>query len=125
MPVNKFFPFAAVEDQQNQVFWGAQIAHNASWQMELYRRDDALALSGGMADRDFGHWMKRIAPGKTFATPQAIVSVAHTDSFDAFSARLTEAALEGLSQVPQSEKSLPIIFNEYCTTWGNAVECTA
>lgn len=119
MPVNKFFPFAAVEDQQNQVFWGAQIAHNASWQMELYRRDDALALSGGMADRDFGHWMKRIAPGQTFATPQAIVSVAHTDSFDAFSARLTEAALEGLSQVPQSEKSLPIIFNEYCTTWGN------
>ncbi|MDE7312938.1 MAG: alpha-galactosidase [Eubacterium sp.] len=119
MPVNKFFPFAAVEDQQNQVFWGAQIAHNASWQMELYRRDDALAMSGGIADRDFGHWMKRVMPGQAFTTPEAIVSVAHTDSFDVFTARLTEAALEGLEQVPQTEKSLPMIFNEYCTTWGN------
>lgn len=119
MPVNKFFPFAAVEDQQNHVFWGVQIAHNASWQIELYRRDDALAMSGGIADRDFGHWMKRIMPGQAFTTPEAIVSVAHTDSFDIFTARLTEAALEGLEQVPEKEKELPIIFNEYCTTWGN------
>lgn len=33
MPVNRFFPFAAVEDAEHHVFWGAQIAHPASWQM--------------------------------------------------------------------------------------------
>lgn len=119
MPVNKFFPFAAVEDERNQVFWGAQIAHNASWQIELYRRDDALAVSGGLADRDFGHWMKRIEPGQSFRTPEAIVSTAHTDSFDLFTARLTEAALEGIEKAPETERELPVIFNEYCTTWGN------
>lgn len=119
MPVNKYFPFAAVEDRKNRVFWGAQIAHNASWQMELYRKDDALAFSGGLADRDFGHWMKGIGPGESFGTPEAVVSVAHTDSFDIFTARLTEAASEGLEHVPEMEKSLPIVFNEYCTTWGN------
>lgn len=119
MPVNKYFPFVAVEDRKSQVFWGAQIAHPASWQMELYRKDDALAMSGGLADRDFGHWMKRLLPGQTFQTPEAIVSVAHTDSFDIFTGRLTEAALEGLEKTPETEKDLPIIFNEYCTTWGN------
>lgn len=118
MPVNRFFPFAAVEDGQNGVFWGMQIAHPASWQIELYRKDDALAMSGGLADRDFGHWMKCIRPGETFQTPEAIVSTAHTDSLDIFTGRLTEAAEEGLRKVPETEKDLPIVFNEYCTTWG-------
>ena len=108
-----------MEDTENHVFWGAQIAHNASWQMELYRKDDGLALGGGLADRDFGHWMKNILPGQTFETPEAIVSCAHTDSLDLFTGRLTEAAKETLEQAPESEQDLPIIFNEYCTTWGN------
>lgn len=119
MPVNKFFPFVAVEDTEHHVFWGAQIAHPASWQIELYRKDDGLCISGGLADRDFGHWMKNIESGKTFRTPEAIVSVAHTDSIDVFTGRLTSAARERLEMVPESEKELPIVFNEYCTTWGN------
>lgn len=119
MPVNKFFPFAAVEDRKNHVFWGAQIACPASWQMEVYRKDDGLSLSGGLADRDFGHWLKRIEPGESFQTPEAIVSVACTDSLDIFTGRLVKAAEEGLENVPESEKDLPIVFNEYCTTWGD------
>jgi len=119
MPVNKFFPFAALEDAEYHVFWGAQIAHPASWQMELYRKDEGLALSGGLADRDFGHWMKTVAPGEHFQTPEAIVSVANTDSPDVFTERLTRAALEGFERAPEQEQELPVLFNEYCTTWGN------
>lgn len=119
MPVNKFFPFAAVEDAEHHVFWGAQIAHHASWQIELYRKDEGLALSGGLADRDFGHWMKTLKAGEDFTTPEAIVSTAHTDSLDVFTERLTRAALEGFGRAPESEQELPVLFNEYCTTWGN------
>lgn len=120
MPVNRFFPFAAIEDRKNHVFWGAQIAHPASWQMEVYRKDNGLALSGGLADRELGHWMKHVEPGKNFTTPEAIVSTAHTDSFDIFTGRLTTAGLvEGFLKAPESEQDLPIVFNEYCTTWGN------
>lgn len=119
MPVNKFFPFAAIEDCKNHIFWGAQIAHNASWQMEVYRKDDGLALSGGLADREFGHWMKEVQPGESFITPQAIVTTACTDSFDLFTGRLTEAAVENMEEMPKSEQELPLVFNEYCTTWGN------
>lgn len=118
MPVNKFFPFGAVRDKANGIFWGAQIAHPASWQMELYRKDDGLAFSGGLADRDFGHWMKKVGPGETFRTPQAIVSVCATDSIDVFTERLTRAGWESVSQAPDPEQDLPIVFNEYCTTWG-------
>ena len=118
MPVNKFFPFGTVRDKANGIFWGAQIAHPASWQMELYRKDDGLAFSGGLADRDFGHWMKKVGPGETFRTPQAIVSVCATDSIDVFTERLTRAGWESVSQAPDPEQDLPIVFNEYCTTWG-------
>lgn len=120
MPVNRFFPFAAIEDRKNHIFWGAQIAHPASWQMEVYRKDNGLALSGGLADRELGHWMKHVEPGKNFTTPEAIVSTAQTDSFDIFTGRLTTAGLvEGFLKAPESEQDLPIVFNEYCTTWGN------
>ena len=120
MPVKRFFPFAAIEDRKNHIFWGAQIAHPASWQMEVYRKDNGLALSGGLADRELGHWMKHVEPGKNFTTPEAIVSTAQTDSFDIFTGRLTTAGLvEGFLKAPESEQDLPIVFNEYCTTWGN------
>ncbi len=118
LPVNRFFPFAMVEDRENGIFWGAQVAHPASWQMEFYRKDDGLSLSGGLADRDFGQWMKTIAPGESFTSPEAIVTVAVTDSFDEAAGRLTSEELESFYQGPACEWELPIVFNEYCTTWG-------
>ena len=118
MPVNKFFPFAAIEDSSNGIIWGAQIAHNASWQMEVYRHDDGLALSGGLADRDLGHWMKSLVPGETLTSPKAIVSVAK-GNIDVLAHRLTQAGMKHFLKAPESEQSLPVIFNEYCTTWGN------
>ena len=27
--------------------------------------------------------------------------------------------MEGFLKAPESEQDLPIVFNEYCTTWGN------
>jgi alpha-galactosidase len=56
MPVRKWFPFVALEDPQAGVVWGAQLAWAGSWQMEIFRQHDDVALSGGLADREFGHW---------------------------------------------------------------------
>ena len=119
MPVNGFFPFGALYDKQNEIYWGAQIAHNASWQMEFYRRDDGLGFSGGLADREFGQWYKELAPGESFTTPEAIVSVAHTTDFDGFCQRLTEYQRDFFRMGLEKEQTLPMVFNEYCTTWGN------
>lgn len=118
MPVNHWFPWLMVEDTKNHVFWGAQIAHNASWQMELYRKDDALAISGGLADREFGQWAKVLAPGEEFETPEAILTVCRETSLDAAAQRLTSGQIAAANGGPDREQDLPIIFNEYCTTWG-------
>lgn len=118
MAVNHYFPYIAVEDEKNGVLWGAQLAHNASWQMELYRKDDSLAVSGGLADREYGQWAKKVAPMESFITPTAIVSVCQGGGVDRISQRLTMAGNRILDSAPESEQSLPILFNEYCTTWG-------
>lgn len=117
MPVKGYFPFGAVEDVKAGVVWAAQLETEASWQMEFYRRDDCLAFSGGLADREYGHWMKRIAPGESFAAPKAILTVC-SDSVDCACQRLTQYAEKYLEDGPESEQRLPILFNEYCTTWG-------
>ena len=70
MPVKGYFPFGAVEDTKAGVVWAAQLAIECSWQMEFYRRDDGMAFSGGLADREFGQWMKTIQPGESFTTPR-------------------------------------------------------
>lgn len=119
LTVNKFFPCVVIEDRKNHVYWGAQLAHNASWQMEVYRRDEAVSISGGIADREFGHWMKLVKPGESFFTPAAILSTAANMETDEFFQRLTSGQECALKQLSDTEKDLPLIFNEYCTTWGN------
>lgn len=119
MPCNHWFPWMVVEDTANHVFWGAQIAHNASWQMEAFRQDDGLAISGGLADWDFGRWRKRVAPGESFVTPDAILTVCRAAALDDAACRLTAAATPAVNAGPASEQELPVMFNEYCTTWTN------
>lgn len=118
MPVNGYFPYAVVEDTKSDTFWGAQLMHNASWQMEVYRRGDDVNLSGGLADYDFGHWMKRVEPGEVFVSPTAVLSVCRGGGIEDISQRMTAALDEIVDEGPASEQSLPLIFNEYCTTWG-------
>lgn len=121
MPVRKFFPYAVVEDTKNKVSWGVQIACPSSWQIEVGRTDSALCLSGGLADREFGHWMKKIGPGEAFNTPKAILAVSE-GGVDDVSRIMTDFHTRYLADLPSAENSLPVIFNEYCTTWGNPTE---
>lgn len=116
LPVRKFFPFAAVEDTENQVIWAAMLGCGSSWQMELYRRDESLCISGGIADFEFGHWKKNLMPGEAFETPPAYLTV---------SLEGVDAACQNLANLQEKTnlfigegKRLPLIFNEFCTSWG-------
>lgn len=118
MPVNGFFPYLAVEDTKSDIFWGVQLMHNASWQLEVYRRGDDVSISGGLADYELGHWRKKVARGENFTTPTAVLSVCRGGGIDRISQRLTAAIEKQVNAGPKSEQELPVIFNEYCTTWG-------
>jgi len=117
MPAKSYFPFIALEDQEAHVTWGAQLAIEGSWQMEIYRRDASVTLSGGQADREFGQWLKYVEPGEQFTSPKAILTVCVGD-VDYAAQRLTQAGEKYLQNGPEVEQDLPILFNEYCTTWG-------
>jgi len=118
LPTNGFFPFIAVEDTAARVTWGAQLAHPGSWQMEVYRRDDLAAISGGLADFELGHWRKTLARGASFTSPVATLGCVAGDLDDLCSA-LTAAQELPLAELPKSEQSLPVMFNEWTTSWGH------
>lgn len=118
MPVRKWFPFVAVEDTGARVLWGAQLAWAGSWQIEIFRQHDDVCISGGLADREFGHWMKTLAPGESIESPPAFVSCAMGD-IDNLCDRLTAMHGEAADRQPAVERDLPVVFNEWCTTWGD------
>jgi len=118
MPVRRWFPFVALEDTVAGVLWGAQLAWAGSWQMEIFRQNDDVCLSGGLADREFGHWMKTLAPGERLDTPSAWVACVQGD-LDALCDRLTAVQQRAADAQPLIESDLPIVFNEWCTTWGD------
>ena len=118
MPVRGFFPFLALEDTQAGVVWGARLACPGSWQMEIFRKDDFVVLSGGLADRELGHWFKTLQPRERFSTPEATLACLKGD-LDQLAQRLTSAQEAPLKSLPPIEDKLPIVVNEWCISWGN------
>ena len=118
MPVRKFFPFVAIEDVETGVCWGAQLAWSGSWQMEITRRGDCVSISGGFADFEFGHWRKTLQPGETFTTPTAHLACVAGSLAD-LTHKLVQLQESLLTDLPEAEKDLSIIFNEWCTNWGS------
>ncbi|WEV64398.1 alpha-galactosidase [Bifidobacterium sp. ESL0732] len=124
-PVRGWVPFIAVEDKATSVTWAAATTHASSWQIEAYRKDNGLSISGGIADREFGHWTHTVNPGETFCAPPAVLCVVK-GGVDEASQALARHVRERL-ELPSSEcwtaeGGLPVVFNEFCTTWGLPTE---
>lgn len=121
MPVRRFFPWFALEDRRFGCMLGGNLAVNSSWQMEIFSEDNRPAVSGGLADRKFGHWMKTLEPGEVFITPSAELTCC-VGNLDDICDRITSRQRENLRHVPETEKDLPVLFNEFCTSWGCPTE---
>lgn len=116
MPVREFFPIAAVEDERNHCFWACRLAQPGSWQMEIYRKDQSVCISGGLADYEFGHWRKNIPAGGSFQTPSAYLACGR-GSIDEVVQDLTLIQEVYLPPIP-AEEDLAIQYADWCTTWG-------
>ncbi len=115
MPVRKYFPFIALEDTKTHSFTAVQLYSPASWQIELVvRAGDVVTVAGGIADRDFGQWTKRIAPGESFEAIKAVIATG--SSLEEVCDKLVKAQHPAISPV---DDHMGITFNEYCATWGN------
>ena len=119
LPTSGFHPFGAVEG--GGFITGAMLAWNGSWQMEFsMHRAAGMALSGGLADRETGHWKKTLKPGETLISPTAMIAGMRGD-IDDLCARLVRG-IETTLDLPAIEDDLPAVFNEWCTSWGDPTE---
>jgi len=118
MPVRGWFPWGALEDTEAGVFWGAQLAVPGSWHLEVSRLKDKVNFSGGLPCRDFGEWWVALQPGEIFAAPEAALACVE-GGLDDLCHALTEAQRAAAAQQPTANGPLPVVFNEWCTTWGS------
>ncbi len=118
-PVDRYFPAAVFEDTEYGAFWAAQIAHNATWQMELGRVGNSMTFCGGLGDEDFCGWQKTVAVGETFAAPPAFVAAVQGDLQDACTAVVD---MQKPAYFAYGEQGLPVTFNEYCASWGRPTQ---
>lgn len=118
-PVERYFPTAVFEDAASGVCWAAQVAHNATWQMELGRIGDYMTFCGGLGDREFCGWKKVIKVGESLKAPTAFIAVARGDVEDACAA-VTD--MQKPAQRAYGEPGIPTSFNEYCATWGTPTQ---
>lgn len=121
MPVKGWFPTALIEDTEVGVVWGARLAIPTSWQIEVGRRFDDVVLSGGLADREFGHWMKTVEPGEEFKAPAAWVTCV-AGSVDEACEHLVSVDVPAVEALPEIERDLPVVYNDWCTSWGEPKE---
>ncbi|MBL9206593.1 MAG: alpha-galactosidase [Opitutaceae bacterium] len=118
LPVNGWFPFVGLEDRPAGVMWAAQLACPGTWHLEIYRRADQLGLAGGGADRLDGEWKKTLLPGERFAAPPGTLTSV-VGSVDDACDRLLAAHKKRAKARPEGEHDLPVVFNEWCASWGN------
>ncbi len=118
-PVKRYFPTAVFEDKSVGVMWTVQLAHNATWQMELTRMGDTLSFSGGLGDREFCGWKKIVKDGESFKAPKAYIATVKGDIYDACYA---VTSMQKPAQRAYGEEGLPTSFNEYCATWGRPTQ---
>ncbi|MCR5687707.1 MAG: alpha-galactosidase [Lachnospiraceae bacterium] len=120
MPVRGYFPHLAAEDKKAGVIWAVSTACSSSWQIEAVRIDKALCICAGMADYEFGHWRKTLRPGEELTSPEAYLTVTSGSFYEACDRLLDVQRAKRLPD--QRPESLPAVFNEYCTTWGEPSE---
>ena len=117
----EYVPFLAAEDTEAGVIWGGMLSFASSWQMEIYRRDNGISICGGIADAENGCWIKKLQPGETFTCPEGFACVCKGDTDDLCS-RFLSLFEKRAEIIPDSEKELPIQYNEYRSTIGKPTE---
>lgn len=121
MPVKRWFPWCGFEDRGAGVTWGVQLGAIGPWQLEVNRIGDYLNMAGGLPDWEFANWSHELAPGERLKGIPAILTVVRGDAQDALN-RLTHWPQRRHLGYSRNESDFPVIFNEFCTTWGAPTE---
>lgn len=116
MPARGYLPFISVEDKKNGVCWAAETEAPASWTIEAVFRNNAISVGGGRGDFLSAHWRKTLKTGETEKTNKAYLTVTK-GSLENAAARIARH-FDDTDEIKDVERDLPVLYNEYCYTWG-------
>ena len=116
MPARGYLPFISVEDKKNGVCWAAETEAPVSWTIEAVFRNNAISVGGGRGDFLSAHWRKTLKTGETEKTNKAYLTVTK-GSLENAAARLARY-FDDTDEIKDVERDLPVLYNEYCYTWG-------
>ena len=116
MPARGYLPFISVEDKKNGVCWAAETEAPAFWTIEAVFRNNAISVGGGRGDFLSAHWRKTLKTGETEKTNKAYLTVTK-GSLENAAARLARH-FDDTDEIKDVERDLPVLYNEYCYTWG-------
>lgn len=121
MPDLSYMPLSGVELPKENVAYAVLTETDGSWQTEFFRESEPVGWGSGRADFYFGQWQKTLAPGERLETCAAYFTCCE-GRFDDCCRRLVRMqATEFPVRLP-AERSLPVVFNEFCATWGSPEE---
>lgn len=120
MPARGQLPFVALEDKESGTTWAAAMEAPASWVIETVFRNGNLSIGGGRGDYLTAHWRKTLEKGERLVSDRAFVTVVKGGLNDACS-RLVKCYDDPETAKP-AEESLPVLYNEYCYSWGKPRE---
>lgn len=117
MPCRKYLPFYAVEDVKNACVWAmtAEVS-TGSWQIDALHHNGSISLTGGLADYCGGHFRKTLKKGDVFTTPVGYVATVIGNIDEACEA--LKSIYAHYLDVPSVEEDIPVVYNEYCWSWG-------
>lgn len=116
MPVNGFFPMISINDEIENFSISLQMHAKSSWQIEMYNKELRSSVSLGLPDRNFGDVLHVLKKGEQLFTPRIRLAVTE-GSVEDCNRKLTKRQEYEYNKV--NNYGMPIIFNEFCSTWGS------
>lgn len=117
MPCRGYMPFCAVEDAYHGCVWAVSLEAPGSWILDCIHQQTSISITGGISDFESGHWRKTLGHGESYTTYSGFVT-AVAGNFDKACADL-QKMYDYRLDLPEAEEDLPVIYNEYCCSWGS------
>jgi len=117
MPCRRHMPFYAIEDRDVDCTWAVSMEAPMSWYIDATHHQTAISITGGITDFESGHFRKKLKKGEKYVTYSGFIT-AVKGGLEYACATLQEIYEHRLNASP-IEEDLPLIYNEYCYSWGN------